>query len=167
MSPDIRVVAEPALPDLEALVRDNLAKLLPQEPAPAEHAGRGADWLCLQFGGGPSVQLVAADTGDGTRALLAALAAAERLPEAGDPSVLLLSSSPPPGSAWLGRHAPVTWVRTRVLEVDGVLGLLLEPPDHRGGGGEPACAGPAPGRTGGCASEVVLSDEEAAFFQHL
>lgn len=169
MSPDISIVAEPALADVEELLEDNLHKLIPTIGIAPERCERTADCLCQLFDLGRSRHLLAININDGGDALLRAAAIMDDVPEGSDVAVTVLSSQPPPGRRWLQRHLSLTWVRTQVLDVEGSLGLLLD---------LPAAANTAVGAHGSrsqlsrqiaAATPLVdeLTPDEVAFFRHL
>lgn len=156
------MVAEPALADLETLIRDNLGRLVPGRTMAPDRCVRHEDWLCLVCDEGESLRVIVADGDDGGKALLGALAVTDEPTEVRDTTMVLLSSRPPPGLRWLQRHGPVTWVRTLVLSIDGTPGLLLELPEEDAASAEVA--------TAPCAELPIpddLTPEEVAFFQHL
>lgn len=170
MSPDVRIVAEPPLAILETLLQDNRHKLLPADGMNLQHCLRHGDCLCLLFGDGVSLRLIAADTRDGSRALLGALEILDTLEEDADVGVSLLSARPPPGRRWLQRHTSFTWVRARVLDIDGRPGLLLEFDDAPGTPMSALGAAQRPPPNSDDLDTVLadsLTDEETAFLQHL
>jgi len=114
--------------------------------------------------------LVAFDVEDPNRALMQGLVALDQLAHAGAdadageaalPDLMVLSPAPPAGNSLLSRLRGFQWRPCKVLDVDGRLGLLVEPPEEIRS--DPARLRPAPRDQDG----DPLSPDESAFFDHL
>lgn len=180
---------------LKELVTDSLPHILGKsfEVISSNMPFEGNHILCLDSGKNPAV--VTYDGRDGGRALLAGLAAIEELSDnrgmlfrlypalfRGDPQrnnsifrnesirLIILSSKAPPGMAYLGHAFPSLTVHTfRVLEVDGRIGLLIEPPQgHTNGASktnELSMPPPGPAFRAGDLVNAALSREEQRYFE--
>lgn len=185
MSLHIRAVAPPTAGRLRQLLLESLPQLLGN----AAHALPSAGLL-------PVDTLVAVDayqrlwvlsftSHDPGQALLDGMRALQQVrdllpwlkqarlvsPEVEECSLLVLSAELPEGSAELSLRAGIDWRRLRFLEVNGELGLLIEPAEPLAlqmaqtqpqTQPRPATLKPLDHSNGG-----TLSPEEETFFQHL
>ena len=186
MSLHIRAVAPPAQGRLRQLLLESLAQLLGSEAHALPSTGHLPVDTLVAVDAYQRLWVLSFTSHDPGRALLDGLSALQQvrdlLPwlrqarlvgsEVEECSLLVLSPELPPGSAELCLRAGVDWRRLRFLEVNGELGLLVEPAEPlplRMSETQPRPATLTPvGREGGSGKAGGgLSPEEEAFFQHL
>lgn len=190
MSLHIRAVAPPAPGRLRQLLLESLPQLLGSEAQALPSAGHLPVDTVVAVDAYQRLWVLSFTTHDPGSALLDGMRALQQVrdllpwmkqarlvnPDVEECSLLVLSPELPNGTAELCLRAGIDWRRLRFLEVNGELGLLIEP-------GEPltlqmshnqAPAQPAPrpatltplGRENG-GKGSGLTPEEEAFFQHL
>lgn len=185
MSLHIRAVAPPAQGRLRQLLLESLPQLLGSEAQALPSTGHLPVDTLVAVDTYQRLWVLSFTSHDPGRALLDGLSALQRIrdllpwlrqarlvgADVEECSLLVLTPELPPGSAELCLRAGVDWRRLRFLEVNGELGLLVEP-------GEPLVlkmseTQPRPAtltpidRVNGGSKGAGLSPEEEAFFQHL
>lgn len=192
MSLHIRAVAPPTQARLRQLLLESLPQLLGSEARALPSTGHLPVDTVVALDAYQRLWVLSFNSHDPGRALLDGIAALQQvrdlLPllrqarlvgaEATECSLLILTAELPAGSAELARRAGVEWRRLRCLEVNGELGLLIEPheaaalqpPRPQPAAVNPQAVVPAPQPatlTPLNRRENGLSPEEEAFFQHL
>lgn len=187
MSLHIRAVAPPAQPRLRQLLLESLPQLLGSEARALPSTGHMPVDTLVAIDAYDRLWVLSFTSHDPGRALLDGLSALQQVrdllpwlrqarlvgPEVEECSLLVLTPELPAGSAELCLRAGVDWRRLRFLEVNGELGLLVEPAEPlalKMSETQPRPATLTPlerGRNGGGKAGGGLSPEEEAFFQHL
>lgn len=191
MSLHIRATAPPTQGRLRQLLLESLPQLLGSEAQALPSTGHLPVDTLVAVDAYQRLWVVSFTTHDPGRVLLDGLAAQQRIRDlmpwmrqarligsnVEECSLLVLSPDLPAGTAELCLRASVDWRRLRFLEVNGELGLLIEPSETTGAQLQPRPQTPAqtpaetPPETGKLTPmrrEVTkLSAEEEAFFQHL
>lgn len=180
MSLHIRAVAPPTPGRLRQLLLDALPQLLGGETQALPSAGHLPVDTLVAVDAYQRLWILSFTTHEPGRALLDGMRALQQVrdllpwlkqarlvsPEVEECSLLVLSPDLPDGCTELCLRAGIDWRRLRFLEVNGELGLLVEPADPlplQMAQTQPRPATLKPiGREGG-----GLSPEEEAFFQHL
>ena len=185
MSLHIRAVAPPAQPRLRQLLLESLPQLLGSEARALPSTGHMPVDTLVAIDAYDRLWVLSFTSHDPGRALLDGLAALQQVrdllpwlrqarlvgPEVEECSLLVLTPELPAGSAELCLRAGVDWRRLRFLEVNGELGLLVEPAEPlplkmSETAPKPATLTPID-RNGGGKAGGGLSPDEEAFFQHL
>lgn len=185
MSLYIRAVAPPSPGRLRQLLVESLPQLLGSDAHALPSTGHLPVDTLVAVDAYQRLWVVSFTSHDSGRALLDGLAALQQvrdlLPwlrqarlvgtEVEECSLLVLTPELPSGSAELCLRAGIDWRRLRFLEVNGELGLLVEPAEPlplkmSETPPRPATLTPV-GREGGGKTGGGLSPEEEAFFQHL
>lgn len=191
MSLHIRAAAPPTQGRLRQLLLESLPQLLGSEAQALPSTGQLPVDTLVAVDAYHRLWVVSFTTHDPGRALLDGLSALQHIRDllpwmrqvrligtnVEECSLLVLTPELPAGTAELCLRASVDWRRLRFLEVNGELGLMIEPGE--GGGAQlqprtqtaseaPAQTAPQPGKLTPMRREVTkLSAEEEAFFQHL
>ncbi|WP_297527503.1 hypothetical protein [Thiohalobacter sp.] len=152
------------------LIIEQVPRLCGEDARIEAHPELDSDHALLVRCGDHEQVLVAFDLEDPNRALLQGLVALDQMAhanadaETGEsalPDLMVLSPAPPAGNSLLSRLRGFQWRPCKLLDIDGRLGLLVEPPADIPS--EPARLRPAPRDEDG----TPLSPEESAFFDHL
>ena len=200
MSLHIRAATPPTQGRLRQLLLESLQQLLGNDAKALPSTGHLPVDTLVAVDAYQRLWVVSFTTHDAGRVLLDGLAAQQQIRDlmpwmrqvrligsnVEECSLLVLSPELPAGSVELCRRAGVDWRRLRFLEVNGELGLLIEPGEAMASKlqppAQPAATGPAqatpnapsngPPNTHGKLTPVrrevtKLSAEEEAFFQHL
>lgn len=186
MSLHIRAVAPPAAGRLRQLLLEALPQLLGTQAQALPSAGHMPIDSLVAVDAYQRLWVLSFTTHEPGRALLDGMRALQQVrdllpwlkqarlvsPEVEECSLLVLSPELPDGSTELCLRAGIDWRRLRFLEVNGELGLLIEPAEplslQMSRTQTPGSAPPRPAtltplsRNGG-----GLNPEEEAFFQHL
>lgn len=191
MSLHIRAAAPPTQGRLRQLLLESLPQLLGSEAQALPSTGHLPVDTLVAVDAYQRLWVVSFSTHDPGRVLLDGLAAQQQIRDlmpwmrqarligsnVEECSLLVLSPDLPAGTAELCLRASVDWRRLRFLEVNGELGLLIEPsettvaqlqPHTKTPAQAPAEIPPETGKLTPMRREVTkLSAEEEAFFQHL
>jgi hypothetical protein len=192
MSLHIRAVVPPTQGALRQLLLESLPQLLGSEARALPSTGQLPVDTVVALDAYQRLWVLSFNSHDPGRALLDGIAALQQvrdlLPllrqarlvgvEATECSLLVLTAELPAGSVELARRAGVEWRRLRCLEVNGELGLLIEPAETpalqpprtqpEAANPKPVGQAPQPGTlTPLSRRDSGLSPEEEAFFQHL
>jgi hypothetical protein len=179
MSLHIRAVPPPASGRLRQLLLESLPQLLGHDAQALPSTGQLPVDTLVAMDAYQRLWVVSFTSQDPGRALLDGLAALQHIRDllpwlrqarlVGDDvaecSLLILTAELPPGAAELALRAGIEWRRLRFLEVNGELGLLIEPTESPQSQSQPR---PQPATLRPTDREgAPLSPEEEAFFQHL
>ncbi|MBI5460664.1 MAG: hypothetical protein HY941_00575 [Gammaproteobacteria bacterium] len=197
MSLHIRAVAPPTQARLRQLLLESLPQLLGSEARALPSAGHMPVDTLIALDAYQRLWVLSFNSHDPARALLDGMTALQQvrdlLPwlrqarlvgaELTECSLLVLTTDMPAGSAELAKRAGIEWRRLRCLEVNGELGLLIEPAETpalqpprqqptvtnpASTPAAPAAPNPQPGTlTPLPRRDNRLTPEEEAFFQHL
>lgn len=195
MSLHIRAVVPPTQARLRQLLLESLPQLLGSEARALPTTGHLPADTAIALDAYQRLWVLSYNSHDPGRALLDGIAALQQtrdlLPllrqarlvggETHECSLLVLTAELPAGSAELARRAGIEWRRLRCLEVNGELGLLIEPaevpalqparPQPTAVNSRPVARGPQPATLTPLnppnRRDTGLSPEEDAFFQHL
>ena len=180
MSLHIRAVPPPASGRLRQLLLESLPQLLGHEAQALPSTGQLPVDTLVAIDAYQRLWVVSFTSQDPGRALLDGLAALQHIrdllpwlrqarlvgDEVAECSLLILTTELPAGAAELALRAGIEWRRLRFLEVNGELGLLIEPTEAASPQSQPR---PQPGTLRPMTDRegAALSPEEEAFFQHL
>lgn len=186
MSLHIRVVAPPAAGRLRQLLLDTLPQLLGSHAQALPSAGHMPADTLVAVDGYQRLWVLSFTTHEPGRALLDGARALQQTrdllpwlkqarllsPDVEECSLLVLSPELPEGSTELCLRAGIEWRRLRFLEINGELGLLIEPAEplslQMTPTQAPMPAAPRPATVKPLSRNGTgLSPEEEAFFQHL
>jgi hypothetical protein len=192
MSLHIRAIAPPTQARLRQLLLESLPQLLGSEARALPSTGHLPVDTVIALDAYQRLWVLSFNSYDPGRALLDGIAALQQvrdlLPllrqarlvgsETNECSLLVLTAELPTGSAELARRAGVEWRRLRCLEVNGELGLLIEPAETpalqpprtqaEATNPQPVMQAPQPATlTPLNRRDNGLSPDEEAFFQHL
>ena len=191
MSLHIRAVAPPTQARLRQLLLESLPQLLGSDARALPSTGHLPVDTVVAIDAYQRLWVMSFSSHDPGRALLDGIAALQQIrdllpwlrqarlvgSEVSECSLLVLTSELPTGSVELARRAGVEWRRLRCLEVNGELGLLIEPPEAPTlqPSRQPETLNPEPVKQSPQPATLTplgrrdsgLSPEEEAFFQHL
>lgn len=185
MSLHIRAVPPPAPGRLRQLLLESLPQLLGHEAQALPSTGQLPLDTLVAIDAYQRLWVISFSSQDPGHALLDGLAALQHIRDllpwlrqariAGDQvaecSLLVLTAELPAGAAELCLRAGIEWRRLRFLEVNGELGLLIEPTEVSPPQPLPQLhpqSRPQPGTLRATDREgAPLSPEEESFFQHL